>query len=166
MNGEKYKFPTDITLVKFLADHMLGKLARYLRFMGYDTYYPDGGMSDDEIIALAGEENRVILTRDKELAARSGGYFVRSDDYREQLRDVVSHFQLGCEAMLSRCSLCNTPLVRVSREAVRGRVPQYVYEHTEEFYMCPTCKRIYWYGTHTERIERFLTGLLGEEHED
>jgi len=145
---------------------MLGKLAKYLRFMGYDTYYPDGNMSDDEILALAQKENRIILTRDKELARRGNAYFVQSDEYRAQLRDVIEHFHLNAGRMLSRCSVCNAVLVRVPKEEVRGKVPEYVYEHTEEFYMCPSCKRIYWYGTHTQKIAEFINMLTGEANED
>ena len=152
--------------MKFLADHMLGKLARYLRFLGYDTYYPDGKMSDDAIIEIARREGRIILTRDRDLARRANGVYVESDDFREQLRFVIGKFNLNGENMLSRCSVCNELLIAVSKEEIRDLVPEYVYLHHDEFYRCPRCGRIYWYGTHTERIERSLRSLLGEENED
>ncbi len=149
--------------MKFLVDHMLGRLARYLRFMGYDTYYPSGDMSDDEILRIAHQEGRVVITRDRELARRSGGLLLRSGDYREQLKAVVREFNLKADNMLSRCSLCNEPLVRVEKEEIRDRVPEYVYQHSEEFYLCPKCGRVYWYGSHTERIEREIREVMGDE---
>ncbi len=152
--------------MKFLADHMLGKLARYLRFMGYDTYYPSGDMSDDEILKIARKDGRVILTRDKELARRSGGLYVESEDYRQQLRQVIGFFGLTAERMLTRCSVCNSLLFKVPKGDVFGKVPDYVYSHHEEFYMCPVCKRIYWYGTHTERIKNEIMLAIGDAYEN
>lgn len=152
--------------MKFLADHMLGKLAKYLRFMGYDTYYPSGDMSDEEIIEIAQREGRIILTRDKELAARANGIYIESDDYREQLRFLVEKFGLSDDNLLTRCSVCNEPLVPVEKEKIRGRVPEYVYENHDEFYLCPKCNRVYWYGSHTERIEKEIREILGGADED
>ena len=147
---------------------MLGKLAKYLRFMGYDTFYPPSSMSDEEIIRIGREEGRVIITRDRELAHRGNGVFVESDNYEEQLRFMIKKFNLSTENMLSRCSICNTPLVQVPKEKVRDKVPEYVYEHTNEFYLCPNCGKIYWYGTHTERIKEKIKRIEREakEHED
>jgi len=153
-------------VVKFVVDHMLGKLAKYLRFMGYDTYYPTGRMSDDEIMEIARKEGRILLTRDKELAKRSGGIYIKSENYEEQLKFVINRFHLNTDSLLSRCSICNVPLVKVGKREIKDKVPEYVYEHQDEFYMCPKCGRIYWYGSHTERIERKIRELMGEEDED
>jgi len=152
--------------VKFLVDHMLGKLAKYLRFMGYDTYYPSGNLSDNALIQIAKEERRIIITRDKELASRSNGFLVKSDCYEKQLREVIEHFHLNADKLLSRCSVCNEPLVPVKKEEVKNKVPPYVYEHNDQFYICPKCHRIYWYGTHTERIERKIRKIMEESYED
>ena len=148
--------------MKFIVDHMLGKLAKYLRFLGYDTYYPSGRMSDEEIMKIAAREDRVLLTRDKELARRSGGIYIESDNYEEQIRFVIRKFNLNGDNMLSRCSVCNVPLKKVNKEEVKGKVPPYVYEHNDEFYMCPKCGRIYWYGSHTKKIEEKLRELMEE----
>ena len=153
-------------VVKFVVDHMLGKLAKYLRFMGYDTYYPTGRMSDDEIMEIARKEGRILLTRDKELAKRSGGIYVESENYEEQLKFVINRFHLNTDSLLSRCSICNVPLVKVGKREIKDKVPEYVYEHQDDFYMCPKCGRIYWYGSHTERIEKKIRELMGEEDED
>ncbi len=146
--------------MKFLADHMLGKLAKYLRFLGYDTYYPSGRMSDDEIIEISKIENRILLTRDKELARRSGGFYIESENYEEQLKIVIRKFNLSKDNMLSRCSICNEPLIPVNKESVRDKVPKYVYDHRDEFYICPKCGRVYWWGTHTEKIERKIRKIM------
>ncbi len=149
--------------MKFIVDHMLGKLAKYLRFLGYDTYYPSGKMSDEEIMEIARKEGRILLTRDRELARRSNGIYVESDNYEEQLKFVIKKFKLNDRDMLSRCSICNTPLIKVEKEKVKDKIPPYVYEHTNEFYLCPTCGRVYWYGTHTKKIEEKLKRLMEED---
>ncbi len=145
---------------------MLGKLAKYLRFLGYDTYYPSGTMSDTEILVLAKSENRIVLTRDKELARRSKGLLIESDNYREQLKFVIRKFNLNTEQLLSRCSVCNTLLIEVPKQSVHGKVPAHVYEHNDKFFMCPKCQRIYWYGTHTERIKRDILAIVGDSFEN
>ena len=145
---------------------MLGKLAKYLRFLGYDTYYPKKGMEDDELIRIAREENRIIITRDKELAKRSDGFYVTSENYLEQLKMVIEKFKLSDENMLTRCSVCNEPLVPVEKEKIKDKIPPYVYEHNDEFYICPKCGRVYWWGTHTDRIEKTLREIMGEKNED
>ncbi len=145
---------------------MLGKLAKYLRFMGYDTYYPNGKMSDDEILKIAKEEGRIIITRDKELAKRSNGFLVKSINYEEQLKEVIKKFNLNANNMLSRCSVCNEPLIPISKKDIRGKVPDYVYQNTDEFYICPKCHRIYWYGTHTARIEKKIKDIMEGKNEN
>ncbi len=167
MNGKNLKYTNQYYYVKFLADHMLGRLAKYLRFLGYDTFYPDGRMSDDEILIIAREEQRIILTRDRELALRSGGFLVRSDDYHAQLKEVVNKFNLNADKMLTRCSVCNAILVPVAKEEVKDKIPEYVYAHNKEFYLCPQCGRVYWYGTHTDKIKRVIEDIIpGEGYED
>ena len=152
--------------MKFLVDHMLGKLAKYLRFMGYDTYYPERGMDDDMLLQIAKKEGRIIITRDKELAKRSNGLYVASEDYIQQLKIVIKTFNLNDEHMLSRCSICNEILVPIEKDEVKDKVPPYVYEHNDEFYRCPKCGRIYWWGTHTQRIESTIREIMGDENED
>ncbi len=139
---------------------MLGKLAKYLRFLGYDAYYPSGKMSDEEIMEIARREERILLTRDRELARRAGGVYIESDRYEEQLKFVIKKFGLEDAHLLSRCSICNVPLVPVEKEKVKDKVPPYVYEHNDEFYICPSCGRVYWYGSHTKRIEEKLRKIM------
>lgn len=149
--------------MKILCDHMLGSLARWLRFMGIDTAYPDP-MGDRDLISIARGEGRLLLTRDKELAARfPGAICIRSDELEEQIREVAAAIPLRVTAPLSRCSLCNTPIEPASLESVRDLIPEGVHNRQKEFWRCPTCGKVYWQGSHwdkmVERLNRF--GLSG-----
>ena len=145
--------------MNFLCDHMLGTLARWLRFMGYDTAYP-GPLDDTELLGLARREDRILLTRDKELASRSPRAFrVRSDTLDEQVRELASALPLKLIDPLSRCSVCNTPLVAAKAEEVGNLVPEGVRTRHVTFWQCPGCHKIYWQGSHwdrmIERLDRF-----------
>ena len=145
--------------MKLLCDHMLGSLARWLRFMGYDTAYPEQG-PDRTLIERARAEGRILLTRDKELAARvPGSVAVRSDLLEEQIREVASTLSLHLVDPLSRCSLCNERLVQVSVEAVHGLVPEGVRSRHHEFWRCPSCRRVYWQGSHWDKMVERLDHL-------
>lgn len=138
--------------MKLLCDHMLGSLARWLRFMGYDTAYPTA-MNDTELIALARAEDRVLLTRDKELASRlPGAVRIRSDDLGEQVRELAGVLALRLVNPLSRCSVCNAVLEPASPEAVTERVPKGVRSRHQEFWRCPDCGRVYWQGSHWDKM--------------
>ena len=103
--------------MKFLCDHMLGTLAKWLRFLGYDTIYPEV-LKDADVKDLAIRELRTLLTRDRELSSRvPGSVFVESDDPNEQLVQVARAFRLTAEVALSRCSVCNVPIEPVSKDS-------------------------------------------------
>ncbi len=149
---------------RFIADSMLGRLATWLRVLGYDTAY-DAGITDSELIRRAKREGRIILTRDRRLLKRKGigeALLIRSDHFREQLREVVSHFGLDPRSgFLTLCIRCNTPLEDIRKEEVRDRVPPYVFRTQEDFMICPRCGRIYWGATHRERMEEEIRELFG-----
>lgn len=140
---------------KFIADAMLGRLAKWLRILGYDTlYYPE--IDDRELIMRSVEEDRLILTRDTRLIkwriARRH-LFVREDDVRNQLRQVIAELGLDTSSLLfTRCCECNGELAPFEKGDALGRVPVYVYQTQEKFSICSNCKRIYWKGTHYARI--------------
>jgi uncharacterized protein with PIN domain len=144
---------------------MLGKLARKLRILGFDTLYYSQ-ISEEEVLEKS--EGRILLTRDKELyrVASSKGfevYYVDHDDWREQLRKVLIDFNLIHSIKpFTRCVECNAVLVRVNPEEVKGKVPEYVYKTSSEFRMCPNCKKIYWKGTHLDWIAKDMEKLVGE----
>ena len=141
--------------MKFIADVMLGRLAKRMRLLGFDVLY-DRTLDDNEIIRLSLEEKRMILTRDTALAKRplAANHIVITDnDVREQMQQVLSSCaQDELPPPLTRCSECNEPLVSISRRDAQDLVPAYVYEKNEEFLECRKCGRIYWKGTHTRRM--------------
>jgi len=144
--------------IKFIADVMVGKLARWLRVLGFDVAYSNK-YDDDEILRIGAEDNRIILTRDNPLAARvrdSRCLFIESDDYKEQIQQVLRSFDLKDFAVFSRCLECNSLLADVDKEAVFNDVPPYVYLTQDRFARCPSCHRIYWHGTHADEMLKRL----------
>lgn len=152
--------PTDSSVPRFLADAMLGRLARWLRILGHDTRYlrdaPDG-----EVIRLARAEGRIILTRDRELSHRRGvqALWVASTDLEEQIRQVVVALGLDIRHSFRRCVVCNTLLEDIPREQARPLVPPYVYRTQPVFGQCSTCSRVYWRGTHWAHMAKQLQDL-------
>ncbi|CAG0941125.1 hypothetical protein ANRL1_00393 [Anaerolineae bacterium] len=139
--------------MNFLADNMLGRLATWLRLLGYDTTYIPHA-DDHELARRARAENRVLLTRDVELTRRRGLRFVliESEKIVEQLRQVFHDLDLTARAAFSRCAECNVELGEASKESVRAAVPPYVFNTQTQFRRCPQCKRVYWRGTHWARM--------------
>ena len=147
----------------FIADCMLGKLARWLRILGFDTAY-DHAIADGDLIRRAREEARILLTRDTRLVLRKGmprHLLIESQDPAEQVRQVVDAFELQVnrDAFLSRCILCNRGTLAISKEEARPKVPPYVFRTQERFARCPECGRIYWRATHVDEMIRWLEGL-------
>ena len=152
-----------MTPITFLADCMLGRLAKWLRILGYDTaYFSD--ITDEKLVHRALHEGRVILTRDTHLIKRKLArrcLLIQSDQVLEQLKQVIEEFKLKApnRGILRRCLLCNTPLSAISKKRVRGRVPPYVYKTQRSFAYCSRCDRIYWRGTHINRVFDRLSKL-------
>jgi uncharacterized protein with PIN domain len=131
---------------------MLGTLAKWLRFMGYDTAYP-GPLDDSALIDAAKVEGRILLTRDKELAARCpGAVRVHSDVLEEQVREVATVLGLTLLDPLSRCSVCNAVLAPIRLEDVKDLIPEGVRSRRQEFWQCPGCRKVYWRGTHWDKM--------------
>lgn len=138
--------------MKFLCDHMLGTLAKWLRFLGYDTMYP-GPLDDGELKDLAAREERVLLTRDRQLSGRvTGSLYVASDDLDGQFTQVVHVLSLDSENAMSRCSVCNELIEAVPKERVKGNVPEGVFARQQVFWWCPRCGRFYWQGSHFDAM--------------
>ncbi len=138
--------------MKFFADRMLGKLAKKLRLLGFDTMYISQ-IDESEILKLCTETDRILITRDKELhskALKKGikSFLLRTDSWRQQLTELSKIVELRNSTAMTRCSLCNAELNRASPEKVRQKVPLYVQQIREEFYECPVCGRLYWKGSH------------------
>ena len=145
--------------MKFLVDQMLGTLAKWLRLCGLDTFYATQEISDDELLQIAQKEQRIIITRDKELHQRAQKkniqtVFTTSINLSEQLHLVFQSFPLITEEIdpLTRCSLCNTPIKPIKKKEVEDQIPQRVAQQQEDFWICPSCHQIYWKGTHYQKI--------------
>jgi uncharacterized protein with PIN domain len=143
---------------RFLADVMLGRLAKWLRIIGYDTlYFRD--MDDRELIRRALEDDRILLTRDRELSRRDGFrvLLIADENLEPQLAQVLREMDLRPRMGRSiRCPLCNRALGDVPRDAVRDMVPRYVWDTYRDFSRCPGCGKIFWKGTHWDSIRRRL----------
>lgn len=143
--------------MKFLADCMLGKLAKWLRMLGYDTLYlPDA--DDDELVRIAVREDRILLTRDSRLSdrrmVRNRCVFVGWGSTSEQLRQVIDTLALEVseDLLFTRCAVCNSQIVPVAKAQVKSRVPPYVYRTQANYGYCPVCDKVYWRGTHVEHV--------------
>ncbi|MCL4459409.1 MAG: Mut7-C RNAse domain-containing protein [Chloroflexi bacterium] len=148
--------------MKFIADAMLGRLAKWLRILGYDTLY-SAKLDDLALARLARIEKRILLTRDEQLSRLRGirSVLIRSDRIEEQLLQLWQEVNINLnQEAFSRCLVCNAPLDAVAKEGVKDAVPPYVYSTQEQFSRCPECGRLYWRGTHYEHIQRRLTALL------
>lgn len=157
--------------MRFIADSMLGRLARWLRLLGYDTlYYPE--IEDSLLLRIARENNRILLTRDTSLVKIRGlrqniekktqiRYLLLNENNTfDQLKTVITAFNLKGFSILSRCADCNFLLKHTSKEEVKNRVPQYVYQTSDVFKECPNCGKPFWKGTHPEKFMKKLSEIL------
>jgi uncharacterized protein with PIN domain len=148
---------TSAGTMKILCDQMLGSLATWLRILGFDTLYPTSEMSDEQILQIATREQRLIISRDKQLIARGKKRAIpvlelQTTSLDEQLEAVVKTIPIEPSQMLTRCTLCNTSLLSVEKDEVTDRVPPKVQESQNNFWYCPHCKKYYWMGTHYQNM--------------
>ncbi len=138
----------------FAAEKTLGKLAKWLRLLGFDTLCESEVAADEFIEKL--ENDRILLTRTRRIRRKSTickSIFVHSDQWAEQLKQII--LELGLKAAqtrpFSRCLHCNIPIVSTEKDSLWGRVPDYIFETHDHFLTCPKCGKVYWSGSHTER---------------
>ena len=136
---------------------MLGTLAKWLRILGYDALF-NPALDDHQLVRLARAEDRVLLTRDRELARRRGVHvlLIDSQHLEDQVRQVLADLNLDPQHGFSRCPVCNEMLKPMDQEVARSHVPPYVARTQETFNHCPGCQRIYWRGTHRQRMDERL----------
>ena len=146
--------------MRFVADGMLGTLARWLRLMGINTSY-EKDLSDKEMTKLVRETDRILLTRDLDLARILGDRSIRieSTTLEDQLNQFLSLFPELPLQPLTRCSICNGTLSDLPSTEVRDRVPEGVIEHYDTFWKCESCGKIYWPGSHHEKIKQTIQDL-------
>jgi uncharacterized protein len=154
--------------VKFIVDNNVGRLAGWLRALGYDTLSINP-IEDGMLLEIARREGRIVLTKDTGIMRRrvvtSGevrAIQIESDDWREQLGQVVRAFELRTAPTFERCMACNAVLEAASRDEATGNVPSYVHRTQTAFQRCPGCGRYYWQGTHMGRIQREIERAIGE----
>ncbi len=168
---EHLHLPDELTLQppaadpRFVCDVHLGRLAAYLRMLGFDTLFPDD-YRDEELARLSAEEDRTLLTRDRGLLKRRivrRGYSVRATDPWAQLEEVIKRFNLyDLLAPFSRCAACNGLLHGVEKALIFDELPAKTAQHYDEFRRCSNCGRLYWRGSHYEQIDRLVERLLKE----
>jgi uncharacterized protein with PIN domain/sulfur carrier protein ThiS len=150
---------------RFVVDGHLGRLAAYLRMLGFDTWYRNDA-GDDELSAVAADGRRILLTRDRGLLRRSvvlWGAFVRSDRPVEQLVEVVRRFGLADRWQpFGRCIRCNTALLTATRDDVLDRLEPLTRIYYDDFRRCPGCDAVYWKGSHHARMARLIERVRGE----
>ncbi|TET18172.1 MAG: hypothetical protein E3J75_00725 [Dehalococcoidia bacterium] len=158
-----------INNLKFIVDNNVGKLAKWLRIMGYDTLFFNGS-NDSRMIAIALAEERVVLTKDTQIMKRGvitrgrlKAIFIQSDEPELQMHQVIDALHLDCRFKpFTICLECNQPLLEKSKQQVKELVPPYVFQTQNQYMECPTCHRIYWRGTHwqamTEKLRKLSIG--------
>ena len=141
--------------IRFVVDVNLGKLAKKLRLLGFDTYYRNN-LNDDEIVKISISEKRIILTRDIGILKYGNvthGFWIRSDDPKIQLNEVIERLQLrNLFKAFSRCSQCNGQLKRIKKELLKNRIPDDTLSYYKIFWECQGCRQIYWEGSHFDKI--------------
>jgi uncharacterized protein with PIN domain len=149
--------------VKFLADGMMGKLARWLRMLGQDVIY-SVKFNDSELLELAKKEERVLLTKDFELYKRAiirglDAYYVEGKSKSEHLAEVAKRYSLllTIDMDKSHCPICNTKLTATPKEKLQGELEKNTFTYYDKFWKCPNCRQIYWKGAHWKQINNTLT---------
>lgn len=169
-NFEAVDLPQKVRLIplyhgkpKFILDTHLGRLAAYLRMMGFDTLY-ENDYADDVLADVSAKENRILLTRDLGVLKRgivTYGYFVRNTNRRERLLEISARYDLAkhIEAF-GRCMTCNGDLATVDKETVRESVSGNTYDSFDKFQQCQSCQKIFWKGSHYDKMQVLIDEVL------
>lgn len=147
----------------FAVDCMLGKLAKWLKILGFDAVF-FSKIEDDALLEIASKENRVLLTRDTGLIERSKkakSLFIESEDWRTQVEQVLDAFDLWRDVQPhSRCIECNVQIKDLPREKAKNLVTPFIFENADTFALCPHCGRVFWRGTHLKDMESRINDFL------
>ena len=155
--------------MKFIVDSNVGRLARWLRIAGFDTLFIND-LDDNRLVRLALSEERVLLTKDTQILKRRVAatgrlkvILIESEEVKAQLRQVVKALNLGDKIKpFTLCLECNKPLVLSGKEDVKELVPPYISQTQTQYMQCPACHRVYWRGTHWQRMSRELERIVSE----
>lgn len=163
IHSKAYSPQPGAPLPQFVADVMLGRLAKWLRIAGFDVLYSNR-FTDNELVALSQEKERILLSRDTRLLVRKAVkrfIFLESENVQSQLKEVFDVTRTtSLPGILTRCLACNEILQDVPRERVRDEVPAFVFQTQASFKSCPACSKVYWAGTHRQSVLRILERYL------
>jgi len=142
---------------------MLGKLAKWLKILGFDVLY-FSKIEDEKILEIAKKQERTLLTRDSYLIKKAKeipNLFIKSEKWPEQVIEVINYFDLKNKLKpYSRCVECNHPLKKITKEKAKNLVAPFIYENEEEFALCPKCGRVYWPGSHYKKMQSSIKNLI------
>jgi uncharacterized protein len=158
--------PRPLPEMRFVADTHLGRLAAYLRMLGFDTLYRND-YADEDLARLSASEDRILLTRDRGLLMRTAvtrGSYLRAKEPAQQLAELLQRFDLArAITPFRRCMHCNAILRLIPKETISDRLLPQTRQHFNEFYNCPQCGRIYWKGSHYRRMHRLIESVTGSD---
>ncbi len=148
----------------FLCDVMLGKLARYLRILGLDARYIRQGNTTASLPAPSPES--LFLTKRKDVTALAHTVVIHGNNPEEQLLEIRDRIRqyIDPAALMTRCLDCNTPLAEISKEEVEPFVPEYIYHHHDRFRTCPSCKKVYWEGSHAQEMHEWIKKIIEDRN--
>ena len=154
--------------MKLLCDQMLGSLAKWLRIFGLDTFYANSEITDEELLKIAKKENRTVITRDKELTQKAKKQNteviqIKITDLEEQLNQVLNLIKIDKELILTRCTICNSLVKKINKSEVKGKVPKKVFENNDKFWFCKKCNKVYWTGSHYDKINEKIDKFTGNK---
>jgi uncharacterized protein with PIN domain len=160
--------PQPLRDLKFVLDVHLGRLAAYLRMIGFDAAYRNCA-TDPDLVRISSEQQRVLLTRDRGLLMRAAvtrGYWLRQTGSRRQVAEIIRRFDLAAAIHpFTRCMACNSALQPANRSAVLQRIPPRTAALYDQFFQCGSCHRVYWPGSHFRRMRQWIEQLLQFDHE-
>ncbi|AUB39621.1 Mut7-C RNAse domain [Nostoc flagelliforme CCNUN1] len=158
--------PEPLSIIRFVLDIHLGKLATSLRLLGFDTLYRND-YEDEKLAEISYSQARILLTRDKGLLMRSlvtYGYYVRNTNPQQQIVEVLQRYDLFKLVLpFKRCLRCNGLLEPVDKQSIVDKLPETVRSQVDVFQRCQDCDRIYWKGSHYERLQQFIDGVLNSQ---
>jgi uncharacterized protein with PIN domain/sulfur carrier protein ThiS len=159
---ERHLQPPPLAVARFVLDTHLGRLAAYLRMLGFDSLYRND-YEDGELARLSVDDERILLTRDRKLLMRkqlTRGYYVRARQPRQQLLEVLARFDLaGKQRPFTRCMHCNGDIQPVPKETIADHLMPRTRAHYHEFWLCLQCRKIYWQGSHYRRMQHLIAQL-------
>ncbi|CAM2839822.1 Uncharacterized conserved protein [Legionella steigerwaltii] len=155
--------PKPLRKMRFILDVHLGKLAKYLRLLGFDVIY-ENNLTDEAIIKCSKNEHRIVLTRDIGILKNktiTHGHWMHHTDPEQQVEEVLHQFQLKKQCHpFTRCLSCNGQLKNIEKDKVSADIPKLAQKYYETFMLCESCKKVYWEGSHYNKLKKWVENIL------